>query len=183
MPVHDWTRVDAGLFHAFRLGWTVALADALNKERLPPDYVALLERRIRGPAPDARKLKTEPEAEIYSSKADRLTVRHQQGQVVAVIDVVSRGNKVSEAQFRSFIEMSAALIIQGVHLLLIDLFPPGPHDPHGVHTAIWTSSTRTLSPHQRTGRWYWLLTKRARSGRPTSNRLRSATCCRICHYS
>ena len=24
MPVHDWTRVDAGLFHDFHQGWTAA---------------------------------------------------------------------------------------------------------------------------------------------------------------
>ena len=30
MPVHDWTRVDAGLFHAFHHRWIDALCDALN---------------------------------------------------------------------------------------------------------------------------------------------------------
>ena len=35
MPVHDWTRVDAGLFHAFHQGWTIA-HDALMTERQEP---------------------------------------------------------------------------------------------------------------------------------------------------
>jgi hypothetical protein len=37
MPIHDWTRVDAGLFHAFHQRWISALSDALNCGGLPPD--------------------------------------------------------------------------------------------------------------------------------------------------
>jgi hypothetical protein len=29
------------------------------------------------------------------------------------------------------------LIRHGIHLLVIDLFPPGPRDPQGIHKAIW----------------------------------------------
>jgi hypothetical protein len=42
MPIHDWTRVDAGLFHHFHQEWTVTLCNALNAGKLPPDYFALL---------------------------------------------------------------------------------------------------------------------------------------------
>ena len=34
-------------------------------------------------------------------------------------------------------EKSADLIRQGVHLLVIDLFPPSKRDPQGIHKAIW----------------------------------------------
>ncbi len=34
-------------------------------------------------------------------------------------------------------EKSAAVLRQGVHLLVIDLFPPGKRDPYGIHKAIW----------------------------------------------
>ncbi len=30
MPVHDWTRVEAGIFHAFHLAWTGGLQNALK---------------------------------------------------------------------------------------------------------------------------------------------------------
>ena len=43
MPIHDWSRVDAGVFHAFRQRWIVALCDALNAEVLPEDHFALIE--------------------------------------------------------------------------------------------------------------------------------------------
>ena len=51
MPIHDWTRVDAGLFHDFHQRWTVSLSNALNAGVLPADYFALVEQNIRGPIP------------------------------------------------------------------------------------------------------------------------------------
>jgi Protein of unknown function (DUF4058) len=163
MPVHDWTRVDAGLFHAFHHRWIDALCDALNAGGLPPEYFALPEQRIHGPIPDVLTLKlsgaagphpdnggaavvTAPprarlvrrtDAEVYAGKANRITVRHRHGDAVAVIEIVSPGNKSSRSEFRAFVEKSADLIRQGIHLLVVDLFPPGKRDPHGMAKAIW----------------------------------------------
>jgi hypothetical protein len=161
MPVHDWRRVDAGLFHNFHQNWTVKLCDALNAGVLPPEYFALAEQNIRGPIPDVLTLKLASESEVdsggglavasapprtrftrrseadlYAEKANRITVRHRHGDVVSVIEIVSPGNKGSRADFRAFIE-SAELIRQKVHLLVIDLFPPGKRDPQGIHKALW----------------------------------------------
>jgi hypothetical protein len=162
MPVHDWTSVDAGLFHAFHQRWISALSDALNSGSLPPGYFALAEQNIQGPIPDVLTLKlassgedsgavglavsTAPpraklvarsDADIYAGKADRLTVRHRHGSIVAVIEILSPGNKAGKAEFRAFVEKSASLLRNHVHLLLIDLFPPGKRDPQGIHKAVW----------------------------------------------
>lgn len=162
MPVHDWTRVDAGLFHAFHQHWIIFLSDVLNAGVLPPEYFALPEQRIRGPIPDVLTLKLaagsdeeshgglavaesppktrvicRSEADLYAEKADRITVRHRHGDVVAVIEIVSPGNKASRAEFNAIVKKSAELIRQNVHLLVIDLFPPGSRDPQGIHKAIW----------------------------------------------
>jgi hypothetical protein len=48
MPVHDWTRVEAGIFHAFHQNWIVALSAALNEGILPDDYYALPEQHAAG---------------------------------------------------------------------------------------------------------------------------------------
>jgi hypothetical protein len=56
MPIHDWTRVDAGLFHAFHQGWISMLARTLNRGVLPRGYVALSELPARRPAPDVLAL-------------------------------------------------------------------------------------------------------------------------------
>jgi len=164
MPIHDWTCVDEGLFHHFHQQWTSALCDALNGGVLPSDYFALIGQRRKGPAPDVLALELSPrppgsgdgddglavtaapprarlvrstEAEIYAGKASRITVHHRHGDVVAVVEIVSPGNKGSRSEFRAFIQKSADLIRQGVHLLVVDLFPPGKRDPQGVHKALW----------------------------------------------
>lgn len=164
MPIHDWTRVDAGLFHAFHQGWIVKLCDFLNAESLPADYFALPEQSISGPIPDVLTLELAPEGgasqrtatglavatappraelvqraedRIYVRKANRIVLRHRHGQVVAVVEIVSPGNKASRHELRSFVEKTSELIMQGIHLLVIDLFPPGKRDPQGIHKAVW----------------------------------------------
>src|SRR5262245_28734362 len=120
MPIHDWTRVDAGLFHAFHQDWISTFSRALDAGILPPDYFALREQSIQGPIPDVLTLELAPgpadpmprrggiavatdppgvrvvrhaEDQIYARKADRIAVRHRHGQVVAIIEIVSPGNK------------------------------------------------------------------------------------------
>ena len=164
MPVHDWTKVDAGLYHNFHQRWSGFLCDALNDGALPKNFFALVEQNIRGPIPDVLTLQLSPEneesgaepggiavatapprtriskkteADSYLAKTNRVTVRHRHGKVIAVIEIVSPGNKSSRAAIRDFVEKSADLIYQGIHLLVIDLFPPGPRDPGGIAKAIW----------------------------------------------
>jgi len=164
MPIHDWTRVDAGLFHAFHQDWISVLARALNSGVLPPQFFALREQRAQGPIPDVLTLKLEEGPEephamtsglavatappptrivrcaedaIYARKADRLTVRHRYGDLVAVIEIVSPGNKASKNELRAFVTKNANFIAAGVHLLVIDLFRPSKRDPQGIHKAIW----------------------------------------------
>lgn len=163
MAIHDWPRVDAGLFHDFHQSWSVALRNGLNKGVLPPEYFALVEQRVQGPIPDVLTLRLagagEPanggvgaavaeappktrlvqrsEAGLYAGKSNRITVRHRHGNVVAVIEIVSPGNKSHRAEFQAFVEKSVEFLLKGVHLLVIDLFPPGPRDPQGIHKAIW----------------------------------------------
>jgi hypothetical protein len=52
------------------------------------------------------------------------------------VEVLSPGNKGSEYPFRSFLQKMASLLQSGYHLLLIDLHPPGPRDPQGIHRAL-----------------------------------------------
>ncbi|QEH34340.1 hypothetical protein OJF2_28760 [Aquisphaera giovannonii] len=167
MPIHDWTRVDAGLFHAFHQSWISVLCRALNHGILPPGYFAIPEQRIAGPIPDVLTLETaappgrggtglavatapprirhveQAEEIIYARKANRIAVRHPGGEVVAVIEIVSPGNKAAANPMRSFLEKAADLIDQGIHMLVIDLFPPGRRDPQGIHGAIWDAIAGT----------------------------------------
>jgi hypothetical protein len=163
MPIHDWTRVPSGLFHDFHQTWTIHLKMALNSGRLPKGLSALVEQRAGAKEPDvltieSRKRKRpafddgtnvltleRPAAsivrrtnkEIYADRANRVVVRHHLGRIVAVIEIVSPGNKDSRAAYRDFVEKTIDLLREGIHLLVVDLFPPSPRDPFGIHKAIW----------------------------------------------
>jgi len=41
MPVHDWTRVDAGVFRDFHNVWIALLRMAMNSGLLPKGYYAM----------------------------------------------------------------------------------------------------------------------------------------------
>src|SRR5205823_4154191 len=64
MPMHDWTRVEAGIFHAFHHGWIYEIARVLNRGGLPKDYYALPEQVAAGYGPDVLTLQDQrPEQE------------------------------------------------------------------------------------------------------------------------
>jgi hypothetical protein len=56
MPMHDWGRVPAGVFHAFHNTWIGDLQKALNAGLLPPDHYALGEQRSGDISPDVLTL-------------------------------------------------------------------------------------------------------------------------------
>jgi hypothetical protein len=54
-----------------------------------------------------------------------------------MVEIVSPGNKNHQRGLDSFVSKARAALSAGIHLLLVDLFPPGPRDPQGIHAAIW----------------------------------------------
>ncbi len=74
----------------------------------------------------------------YANKARRISVRHVTGhKIVAVVEVVSPGNKSGRAAFDAFVRKARDLLTAGVHLLIIDPFPPTARDPNGIHPEVW----------------------------------------------
>ncbi len=170
MPMHDWTRVEAGIFHHFHHDWITEIARTLNRGILPADYYALAEQHAAGFGPDVLALqgahgsddgdgtdgdasysgggvllaapKLQPTAEtdmaFYRRKQSTLAVRHVSGdRIVAMIEIVSPGNKGGRNALRAFVEKAAELLDKGIHLLILDPHPPGRRDPHGIHGEIW----------------------------------------------
>jgi hypothetical protein len=162
MPVHDWYRVDANVFHHFHQRWTIAICDTLNAGLLPRGYSALVEQPAAGLVPDVlaleRRVRREPPTEavggiltrtppktslvkqakaMLAARANRIAIRHRLGEVVCMIEIVSPGNKSSRAALRQFVVKSKEFLDQGVHLLIVDLLPPTKRDPQGMHKAIW----------------------------------------------
>jgi hypothetical protein len=164
MPIHDWSRVDANLFHDFHQTWTVNLRNTLNAGALPKHYSALVEQDASEVVPDIVALQRRPRTgrataatggavvtgtppktryvsrahqEFFANRRNWITIRDSLDTVVGVIEIVSPGNKSSRAALRSFVEKTVDFLKHGVHLLIVDLFPPTVRDPQGVHKAIW----------------------------------------------
>jgi hypothetical protein len=78
------------------------------------------------------------ESRWYANKGKAVTVRHRSShQVVAVVEIVSPGNKNSQAGLKAFLRKADEILSAGVHLTVIDVFPPGPRDPEGIHPLLW----------------------------------------------
>jgi len=168
MPIHDWTRVDAGTFHHFHGTWITHISEALNESLLPPPYYALSEQHAGDVVPDVLTLSTaasstetaEPdgavalaeappkvaqritadEAATYRAARRTISIRHRSGhRLVAMIEILSPGNKDGERHFRSIVEKCAGCICirAGVHLLIVDLFPSPAFAPDGIHGGVW----------------------------------------------
>jgi hypothetical protein len=161
MPVHDWARVDANVFHHFHQSWTVAIASALNAGLLPSGFSALVEQHAGGLVPDVLALQRRPRPNrpeeprgvlmatppqtrlvrqaktVLAARANRIVIRHRLGEVVCIIEIVSPGNKSGRTALRKFVEKAIDCLQQGIHLLVIDILPPTPRDPRGMHKVIW----------------------------------------------
>ena len=162
MPMHDWTKVNSGLFHHFHQVWCCEISGALNRGPLPDGYSALVEQRsgkreadvlaIEEYHPEAdtsgsggiavreqprTRIVRRSEQDYYADKASRVAIRHRLGRVVAFIEIVSPGNKHDDVSFNNFCDKIAEAIRARVHVLVVDLFPPTTRDPVGIHKPIW----------------------------------------------
>jgi Protein of unknown function (DUF4058) len=172
MPIHDWGRVKAGIFHDFHHALVEQIKRDLNAGILPTGYYAMAEQIAAGLGPDVLALHTpriaphepadggartsgggtrvtllappkahiiaETDQEHYRRKQSLVSVRHvSDHRVVAVVEVVSPGNKSTRSALDQFTRKAAEFLNRGIHLLVIDLIPPGRFDPNGIHGAIW----------------------------------------------
>jgi hypothetical protein len=166
MPVHDWSRVPAGTFHDFHSSWIIHLKEALNDGLLPEGYYALAEQHAgraiadiltlhldapesgnpspRGPVavaeapPRVRKKMVASANAAYRASRRTLTIRHASGhRIVAMLEIVSPANKDRAASLQDLVTKARSALEAGCHLLVVDLFPPGRHDPQGFHAALW----------------------------------------------
>ncbi len=189
MPIHDWTKAPSGYFHHFHQRWTGAICDALNAGLLPKGMFALVEQHTAVMVPDVLALEARPphkrgwsertggtalatelpqtrfisrglEEEVYATKANRVVV-YGDDETIAVIEIVSPGNKSSGHALRQFVDESLDLLERGIHLLVIDLLPPTPwgsardscgHLARNQSRAVYASVRQTADPRLARGR-------------------------------
>ena len=164
MPIHDWTRGDDALFHDFQLSWLSKLAGRLNKDVLSSSHFAMTEtielrpstRFLEMPEPDRPYQDSgsvgeiqdlderTPTARLIVSDDRRqyacvgITVRHADHyQPVAAILWVTRQDKLTPYRLSAIVRTAVGAITHGIHLLIVDLFPPTRHNSSGIHKAIW----------------------------------------------
>ncbi len=160
MPVHDWTRVDDGTFHALHTLWLGRLSETMN-ELLPSEYYVLPELKVQVYIPDITTLTERPPSPADAGRAGtavaaepqadrrvalrvgarvparRLVVRASRGRrVVAIVELVSPGNKHRPAAVDDFADKVADFVSQGLHAVVVDILPPGSHDPGGPHPEV-----------------------------------------------
>lgn len=166
MPVHDWTRVSDGTFHDFHYSWVLEIKRALKRGLLPRGYYVMAEQiggdigepdvltlqttapkqDSEGPLPGTATLTETPPLvqarmtiprDPYVRLQRTVVIRHtSDDRIVAMIEVLSRGNKSSRHAIRSFLDKAIAALNGGIHLLLVDIHPPGSRDPSGIHGAV-----------------------------------------------
>lgn len=64
MPIHDWTRVEAGIFHAFHVAWVPEIQKALNGGLLPEGFYALAEQHAGRTIADVLTLHASPPSRV-----------------------------------------------------------------------------------------------------------------------
>ena len=156
-----------GSRHDFHSAWITELRNVLNGGLLPRDYYALGEQhagrlvtdvltlhtsRLNGeppPLPPADGGLAVAEAppkvrrrltgvETYRQRRRTLAIRHVNGhRLIALLEIVSPANKDRLESVEEFVEKAAEALDLGIHVLLVDLLPPGRHDPRGMHGAVW----------------------------------------------
>ena len=89
-------------------------------------------------APPRRDWPRRPEVDDYASRRRTMVIRHASGdRIVRPHRVVSPGNNSTRSAITSFVEKRSGPLAAAYHILVVDLFPPGPRDPQGIHGAIW----------------------------------------------
>ena len=78
------------------------------------------------------------EEDTYRLRRRTISIRQEpDNRLVAMIEILSPGNKEGAKQLESFVHKSVEAVRNGIHLLIVDLFPPSACNPNGIHGAIW----------------------------------------------
>lgn len=75
----------------------------------------------------------------YTVKRRTIVIRHgTDDRVVALLEIVSPGNKSSRRAIDAFVDKAVDSLHRGYHLGIVDLFPFGRRDPYGIYHLIWS---------------------------------------------
>ena len=162
MPMHDWTGVTAGVYHHFHVHWMLEMERWINGRLSPEHRYAMVEpmfpredagddehdlsEAVEGEqgvlsvadVPPITSITTQcSEARMLLTRQRQIVVRTVVGdRPVAIIELVSPGNKSGRRDLQRFVDKTVNALANGIHVVLIDPFPPGRLDPDGLHGLI-----------------------------------------------
>ena len=145
------------------MGWVAEISRVLNLGLLPKDFYSLIEQHAgqriadvltlhaRPPAPDVppsyggtlvaeappRVRRTQTVGPGIRSRRRSIAIRHvSEHRLVALIEIISPSNKDRRSSVADFVDKIVSALDANIHALVLDPFPPGKHDPYGMHAAI-----------------------------------------------
>jgi hypothetical protein len=87
----------------------------------------------QAPPRTRRKISIEP----FLERRRSIAIRHVSGhRLIALLEIVSRANKDRAQTIEDFAMKAVDSLHSGIHVLVVDLFPPGPNDREGLHAII-----------------------------------------------
>jgi hypothetical protein len=120
---------------------TLHTADSSSDDFSPPPSAHGGLALADAPPQVRHRLAREPD---YRAQRRTLAIRHVSGhRLVAVVEMVSPANKDRLRNVEQFVSKIEAFLGAGIHVVLIDLFPPATCDPRGMHGALghWMASS------------------------------------------
>src|SRR5689334_1284147 len=84
MPIHDWTKVTSGTFHAFHTAWIGEFQRTLNSGLLPAEYYAMAEQVATQIIPDVLTLQ-DLSGEVVKEEGDPGSLNDDDGSVAVAV--------------------------------------------------------------------------------------------------
>ena len=167
MPIHDWSNVNDGMFHWFHQRWIGSIANGstvagcrkasmpsanFTPMRLSPMCWPSKIVRRNGPgqwasskgfgvalpeSPPKTRFTWEAEKEWYLPRKISLPCAASTAFWCGDRDRLA-GQQIEPGAVPQIPQKTIELLDQGVHVIVIDFFPPTPRDPQGIHQAIWS---------------------------------------------
>jgi len=147
MPLHDWSKVIPNHFFNLQVPWLLSLIERLNKELLPNDLYSITQFDF-----PSTPIALAPPFPDWDDWCEQLHSRQHRGewlqhsavirqrkthQLVAAIEIIRPQNLQPAKAIRAMTSRIMEYLQSGIHLLLIDLFPPTEPKRVGFHAAVW----------------------------------------------
>lgn len=139
MPLHDWSKVESGIFHDFHTVWIAEIRNALNGGLLPADFYALTEQHMGGYIADVFTLHSPPNSNVVSQPQAEY---HAPGGIAIADELPATKNHESVPREMKELQRSIAIRHVSSHRIvaLLEIVSPANKDRE-EHLAMFVQKT------------------------------------------